>query len=101
MSGKNLDRDRAIKASVPRAIHLSHAARTQWGLDFVRSEFLTRSPVPSAGRIIAPETRVDRVRLTNVPRYRENSQSALHACSGCFEYRGCFGPPLGSHATVI
>jgi hypothetical protein len=38
MRRQDLDRDGAIQARVERAIHLSHAACSQWRLDFVRSE---------------------------------------------------------------
>src|SRR5712692_2245341 len=39
---QNLDGDRAIEPRVARAIHFSHAARTQGRLDFVRPEFRAR-----------------------------------------------------------
>jgi hypothetical protein len=39
MRSKNLDCDLSVQASVARTIDLAHAARTQFRLDFIRSEF--------------------------------------------------------------
>jgi hypothetical protein len=54
--GKDLDRDGAIEAGVAGAIHLTHAARTQRGLNFIGTEFCARSKsqgsTPLLGAII-------------------------------------------------
>ena len=57
MSRQNLDCDRAIQPRVTRAIHFSHAARTQRRLDFIRSEFRARDKCHPRGRIIVPMER--------------------------------------------
>src|ERR1700681_1267547 len=47
--GQNLDRHTAIKSRIPRPVHLSHAARTKWGLDLIGTEFCARGQChPSA-----------------------------------------------------
>ena len=42
MSGQNLDRNRAIEASVSRSIDFAHATRTKRGENLVRPEFGAR-----------------------------------------------------------
>jgi hypothetical protein len=42
MRGKNLDGYDAVKAGVPRTIHLAHAAGSERRLNFVRAKFRAR-----------------------------------------------------------
>ena len=42
VSGKNLDRDFSLEPRVARPIHLSHPARSQQGLNFVRTKLRAR-----------------------------------------------------------
>jgi hypothetical protein len=38
MLREDFDRDNAIEARIPSAVHLAHAALAQWGQQFVRAE---------------------------------------------------------------
>ena len=42
MLGQNFDGDGALEARVPRPVDLAHATRTEWGLDFIGTEFCAR-----------------------------------------------------------
>ncbi len=42
MRRKNLDGDSAFEARVAREVHFAHAASTQRGLNFIRTEFRAR-----------------------------------------------------------
>ena len=87
---QHLDRDEPIQPAVARLVHFSHAARTERGQDFVRTEARTgrnhRSPLKSTMSLVT----VARATARRVPS-RDQAKAATLRSVKCVSWRGA--PP--------